>query len=74
MYEYTHETTTTINVVDIFPWDPKSQNHDFRTITVVMKLRCLILGKAMKNLNSILKSRDIIFPIKVCIVKTMVFQ
>ena len=35
---------------------------------------CLILGrKAMTNLNSILKSRDITFLTKVCIVKAMVF-
>ena len=37
--------------------------------------RCLLLGtKAMTNLDSILKSRDITLPTKVCIVKTMVFQ
>ena len=36
--------------------------------------RCLILGrKAMTNLDSILKSRDIIFLTKVWIVKAMVF-
>jgi len=36
--------------------------------------RCLLLGrKAMTNLDSILKSRDIILPTKVCIVKAMVF-
>ena len=36
--------------------------------------RCLLLGrKAMTNLDSILKSRDIISPTKVCIVKAMVF-
>ena len=36
--------------------------------------RCLLLGrKAMKNLNSILKSRDIALLTKVHIVKTMVF-
>ena len=36
--------------------------------------RCLLLGrKAMTNLDSILKSRDITSPIKVCLVKTMVF-
>ena len=29
--------------------------------------------KAMTNLDSILKSRDITLPTKVCIVKTMVF-
>ena len=36
--------------------------------------RCLLLGrKAMTNLDSILKSRDISLPTKVCIVKAMVF-
>ena len=36
--------------------------------------RCLLLGrKAMKNLDSILKSRDITLPTKVCIVKATVF-
>ena len=36
--------------------------------------RCLPLGrKAMTNLDSILKSRDIILPTKVCLVKAMVF-
>ena len=36
--------------------------------------RCLLLGrKAMTNLDSILKSRDITLPIKVCLVKVMVF-
>ena len=35
---------------------------------------CLLLGrKAMKNLDSILKSRDITLLTKVCIVKAMVF-
>ena len=35
--------------------------------------RCLLLGrKAMTNLDSILKSRDITFPTKVRIVKAMV--
>ena len=40
-----------------------------------MKLkRCLLLGrKAMTNLVSILKSRDITLPTKVCLVKAMVF-
>ena len=39
-----------------------------------MKLRHLLLGrKAMTNLNSILKSRDITLPINVCLVKAMVF-
>ena len=36
--------------------------------------RCLLLGrKAMTNLDSILKSRDITFPTKVRLVKAMVF-
>ena len=36
--------------------------------------RCLFLGrKAMTNRDSVLKSRDIILPTKVCIVKAMVF-
>ena len=36
--------------------------------------RCLLLGrKAMINLDSILKSRDITLPKKVCLVKAMVF-
>ena len=36
--------------------------------------KCLLLGrKAMTNLDSILKSRDITLPTKVCPVKAMVF-
>ena len=36
--------------------------------------RCLLLGrKVMTNLDSILKSRDITLPTKVCLVKVMVF-
>ena len=36
--------------------------------------RCFLLGrKAMTNLDSILKSRDIALPTKVCLVKAMVF-
>ena len=36
--------------------------------------RCLLLGrKAMTSLDSILKSRDITLPTKICIVKAMVF-
>ena len=35
---------------------------------------CLPLGrKVMKNLDNIFKSREIILPIKVCLVKAMVF-
>ena len=36
--------------------------------------RCLLLGrKVMTNLDSILKSRDITLPTKVCLLKAMVF-
>ena len=36
--------------------------------------KCLLSGrKAMTNLDSILKSREITFPTNVCIVKAMVF-
>ena len=36
--------------------------------------RCLLLGRqVMTNLDSILKSRDITLPAKVCLVKAMVF-
>ena len=36
--------------------------------------RCLLFGrKAMTNLDNILKSRDVILPTKVCLVKAMVF-
>ena len=49
---------------------PKS----LQMVTVAMKLRHLLLGrKAMTNLDSILKSRDITLPMKVHLVKAMVF-
>ena len=36
--------------------------------------RCLLLGrKVMTNLDTILKSRDITLPTKVCVIKAMVF-
>ena len=49
---------------------PKS----LQMVTAAMKLRCLLLRrKAMTNLDSILKSRDIILPTKVYLVQAMVF-
>ena len=37
--------------------------------------RHLLLGrKAMTNLDSVLKSRDVTLPTKICIVKAMFFQ
>ena len=52
---------------------PGLQN--LQTVTTATKLKkCLLLGrKAMKNLDSILKSRDIIWLTKVGVVKAMVF-
>ena len=52
-------------------WTPKS----LWMVAEVMKLKCLLFGKkAMTNLDSIFKSRDITFPTQVCIVKVMLFQ
>ena len=43
-------------------------------VTAAMKLRHLLLGrKAMTNLDSIVKSRDITLPTKVHLVKAMIF-
>ena len=54
----------------LFSWAPKS----LEMVTEAMKLRCLLIGrKAMTNLDSIFKSRDITLPKKVCLVKVMVF-
>ena len=38
-----------------------------------IKRRLLLGRKAMTNLDGVLKSRDVILPTKVCIVKSMVF-
>ena len=52
----------------LFSWAPKS----LQMVTEIR--RCLLLGrKAVTNLDSILKSRDITLPTKVCLVKAMVF-
>ena len=54
----------------LFFWAPES----LQMVTAAMKLRRLLLErKVMTNLDSILKSRDIMLPTKVCIVKSMVF-
>ena len=45
-----------------------------QVVTAAMKIRLLLIGRmAMTNLDSILKSRDIILLSKVCLVKAMVF-
>ena len=49
-------------------WAPKS----LQMVTAAMKLK--VPGrKVMTNLDSILKSRDITLPTKICLVKAMVF-
>ena len=54
----------------LFSLAPKS----LQLVTAAVKLRHLLLGrKAMTNLDSILKSRNITFSTKVCLVKAMVF-
>ena len=55
----------------LFSWAPKS----LQMVTAAMKSRCLILGrKAVTNLDSILKSRNVALPTKVQLVKAMVFS
>ena len=57
-------------VADFTFWAPKS----LQMVNAAMKLRHLLLGrKDMINLDSILKSRDITLPTKVCLVKGMLF-
>ena len=58
-------------VTDFISWAPKSP----QMVTAAMKLKdILLLGrKAMINLDSVLKNRDIALPTKVHIVKAMVF-
>ena len=54
-----------------FSWAPES----LQMVTAAMKSkRCLFLGrKAMSNVDSILKGRDITLPTKVHLVKAIVF-
>ena len=57
-------------VTDFIFWTPKS----LQMVTTAMKLKDLFLGrKAMTNLDSVLKSRDITLLTKFYIVKAMVF-
>ena len=56
----------------LFFWAPKS----LQMVTATMKLKdacSLEEKKDMTNLDSILKSRDITLPTKVCLVKAIVF-
>ena len=56
----------------LFFWAPKS----LQMVIAAMKLKdsySLEGGNTMANLDSILRSRDIMLPTKVCVVKAMVF-
>ena len=62
------ETMETVR--DFFGAVPKL----LQMVTAAMKLRCLLLGrKAVNNLDSTLRSRDITLPTKFSLVKTMAF-
>jgi len=56
-------------VIDFIFGAPKS----LQMVTAAIKRHLLLGRKAMTNLDSILKSRGITSPIKICMVKTMVF-
>ena len=67
-WEIDEETVETAQT--LFIWAPKS----LQMVTAAMKLRRLFLErKVMTNLDSMLKSKDITVPTKVCLVKAMVF-
>ena len=56
-------------VTDFIFWAPKS----LQMMTAAIKLKDAPWKKSMTNLDSILKSRDITLPTKVCLIKAMVF-
>ena len=62
---------TTKTVTDFIFLGPKSLQ--MMTASHEIKRRLLLERKAMTNPNSILKIRDITLPIKVCLVKAMIF-
>ena len=49
------------------------QNHCMMTAAMKLKDACSLEKKAITNLNSLLKSRDITLLTKICIVKALVF-
>ena len=60
------ETMETVR--DFIFWAPKS----LQMVNAAMNERCLLLGRrALTNLDSILKSRDVTLPPKVHLVKAM---
>ena len=56
----------------LFSWAPKSLQRE--TVTIKWKENFLFGGKAMTNLDSVLKSKDITLLTKVHIVKAMIFS
>ena len=54
-------------------WFAMETNRGHSVVFEIIKIHLLFGRKAMINLDSILKSRDITLPTKVCIVKDMVF-
>ena len=66
------ETMEAVRDLIIFWWGGSKINADGHCSNEIK--RCLLLGrKVMTNLYSILKSKDIPLPTKVCLVKSMVF-
>ena len=57
-------------VTDLFSWTPKSLLMDCSHKT---KRYLFLGGKAMTNLDSVFKSREVTLPTKICISKAMVF-
>ena len=66
-WEIDGETVETVS--DFIFGAPKS----LQMVTAAMKLNLLLGRKVMTNVDSILKTRDITLPTKVCLVKAMVF-
>ena len=69
-WEIDGETMETVS--DLFWGAPKITADDYCSHEI--KRRLLLGRKVMTNLDSMLKSRDITLPTKVCLVKAMVFQ
>ena len=59
--------------VDLAMWKLLETDEMFQGVSHEIKRRLLLGRKAMTNLDSILKSRNITLPTKVCLVKAMVF-
>ena len=64
------ETVETVSDFFFFPGSKTTADGD---CSHEIKRRLLLGRNVMTNLDSILKSRDITLPTKVCLVKTMVF-